>query len=94
MLTPFERRVAWVRELCEQRGVSFQDVMGRSRLARDCMVRSEAYIKFRSEGLSLPAIGRFFNRDHTTVLSGINYFMRKSNAEHKQSSNSGSVQQA
>lgn len=94
MLTPLERRVLWLRKLCEKRGVSFDDVIGRSRLARDCAVRSEAYLKFRNDGLSLPAIGRFFDRDHTTVLSGINYFIRKSYGKHKQSSDIGSGKQA
>lgn len=94
MLTPLQRRIDWLHRLCEERGVSFDDVMGRSRLARDCMVRSEAYIKFRNDGWSLPAIGRFFNRDHTTVLSGINYFMRKKNGQHKQKPDIGAHQQA
>ncbi len=94
MLTPLERRIAWLHKLCEERGVSFEDVMGRSRLARHCIVRSEAYVKFRNDGWSLPAIGRFFDRDHTTVLSGINYFMRKLNGKHKQVADLGPHQQA
>lgn len=43
--------------------------------ARDrsiCMVRWAVMATLRARGLSLPTIGRLLNRDHTTVISGLN----------------------
>ena len=42
--------------------------------ARDrpiCMVRWAVMATLRARGLSLPTIGRLLNRDHTTVISGL-----------------------
>ena len=42
--------------------------------ARDrpiCMVRWAVMANLRARGLSLPTIGRLLNRDHTTVISGL-----------------------
>jgi chromosomal replication initiation ATPase DnaA len=80
MLTPYERRVEWLRQLCEDCGVCYDDVMGRSRLKPISNVRALAYLKFRQDGLKLSAIGRFFGRDHTTVMKVTNNMM-KANSE-------------
>jgi chromosomal replication initiator protein len=72
MMTPAERRKIHVMEVCSEAGVSLQDVMGSSRLANICRVRQRLFYDFRKDGMSLPEIGRFFGRDHTTVLHGIN----------------------
>jgi chromosomal replication initiation ATPase DnaA len=68
LLTPHERRVAWLKQLCEDCGVCYNDVMGRSRFKRISNVRAVAYAKFIDDGMSLSAVGRFFGRDHTTVM--------------------------
>lgn len=72
MMTPAERRGLRVIEACVDAGVSPSDVMGSSRLAKVCRVRQRLFYEFRADGMSLPEIGRFFNRDHTTVLHGVN----------------------
>ena len=68
LLTPHERRVAWLKQLCDDCGVCYGDVMGRSRFKRVSNVRALAYHKFIEDGMSLSAVGRFFDRDHTTVM--------------------------
>ena len=78
-LTPHERRVAWLKQLCEDCGVCYRDVMGRSRKKRISNVRALAYLKFRQDGLTLPVIGRFFGRDHTTVMKVTNNMMKATN---------------
>lgn len=75
-LTPHERRVAWLKQLCEDCGVCYGDVMGRSRKKPISNVRALAYLKFRHDGLTLPVIGRFFGRDHTTVMKVTNNMMK------------------
>lgn len=52
-------------------GLSVDVLRGRSRLRRVCVVRWAVMLALRLKGLSLPAIGRLLNRDHSTVLSGI-----------------------
>jgi chromosomal replication initiation ATPase DnaA len=39
-------------------------------------VRAQAYLKFRQDGLTLPTIGRFFGRDHTTVMKVTNNMVK------------------
>lgn len=54
-----------------QHGVTVADLKGGKR-TWDCVFpRHEAMFLCRKEGNSLTKIGRFFNRDHTTVLNGI-----------------------
>lgn len=79
MMTPHEKRVAWLKQLCEDCGVCYEDVMGRSRLKRISNVRALAYLKFRQDGLTLPVIGRFFGRDYTTVMKVTNNMMKTTN---------------
>ena len=81
LLTPHERRVAWLKQLCEDSGVCYRDVMGRSRFKRISNVRSVAYLKFRQDGLTLSQIGDFFGRDHTTVVKVTNNMIRASNGQ-------------
>jgi chromosomal replication initiation ATPase DnaA len=81
LLTPHERRVAWLKQLCDDCGVCYDDVMGRSRLKRISNVRALAYLKFRQDGLTLPTIGRFFGRDHTTVMKVTNNMIKASNGQ-------------
>lgn len=61
-----------------KRRVSTADLLGPSRLQEHVRPRHEAMWAMRqvtwadgSQRYSLPTIGRFFNRDHTTVLSGV-----------------------
>lgn len=72
MLTPHERKLLRVREVCAEAEVSYEAVMGRNNFAHVSRVRQRLFLEFREMGMSLPEIGRFFDRDHTTVLHGIN----------------------
>lgn len=52
--------------------VSVKDVFGPSRYKEHVAARHEAFWEIKAQLLwSLPQIGRFFRRDHTTVLHGI-----------------------
>lgn len=58
--------------VARKHGVSKSEILGRERTARISAVRHEAYAAVRdSTGMSYPAIGRIFRRDHTTILHGI-----------------------
>ena len=54
-------------------GISTSDIMGTKRNKEISFPRHVAiYIARKTTGLSLPQIGKFFSRDHTTVMSSIN----------------------
>jgi len=57
-------------------GISIKDVRSPGRKKKIVMARHEAIAAIRRirPDLSLPAIGRFFNRDHTTILHAIRKF--------------------
>lgn len=58
--------------VAEKYGLTLLDLMGESRLARIAHPRQEAMWLIRQGGrCSLPMIGRFFGRDHTTILHGV-----------------------
>src|SRR5688572_23026474 len=48
-----------------------RDITGPSRLAYIVHARRDAMRLLRALGLSLPAIGRMLNRDHSVVLRGL-----------------------
>lgn len=59
-------------EVAERRGLSVADLKGRSRHRPVVLARQEAMYLMRHHfaHYSLPLIGSFFDRDHTTVLHG------------------------
>ena len=52
-------------------GVSVADIKGASRTPIVCRARWATMHLMRARGLSTPQIGRALNRDHTTVLYGL-----------------------
>jgi chromosomal replication initiation ATPase DnaA len=81
-LTPRERMTMKIREICERRGVSVSDVMGKSRYKNVCSARKEVYVMLRGERLSYPVIGRMFSRDHTTVVDGVRRYEHEQGFAH------------
>ncbi len=53
-------------------GLKIDDLRGYSRKQPTASARQRAYFLARNEGHSYPAIGRYFNRDHATVIHGVN----------------------
>lgn len=69
---PHERRMAVVRECAGLHGVAAHLVMGPSREADVCRARWAAMAAMRDRfGDSVIKIGRFFDRDHSTVVHGL-----------------------
>lgn len=61
-----------IREVAEAHGLSIEDLVGPSRKHAHIRARWEAMRRIKEEfDLSLPRIGRFFNKDHTTVLNAL-----------------------
>jgi len=52
-------------------GVSVRQIMSYSRRYEIAAVRQRAYLACHRNGHSFAAIGRHFNRDHTTIMSGV-----------------------
>lgn len=61
----------------EKTGVSLELLLGRSRWSRVTQARREFYWILRHRGCSLPEIGAMLDRDHTTILSGLNKLIGK-----------------
>lgn len=71
-MTPRDHSMEIIREIARQHGVSPEAILGRSRYPKDIKARHAAYAAVRErKGISYPAVGRIFGRDHTTVLSGV-----------------------
>jgi len=63
---------AIVREVAEMHGLRPDDIMARDKRDRIAAARLEAYHHIQSTGrFSYPAIGKFFGRDHTTIVTGV-----------------------
>lgn len=62
---------AIAKKVAAETGTRMPDIMGRSRLAYLCRIRELIWFIAHQNGASLPQIGRVFNRDHTTILSGL-----------------------
>lgn len=50
----------------------YLEAVSESRKTKYKLVRFEMYHALREAGYSLPQIGAFFNRDHSTILHGLN----------------------
>jgi len=61
-----------LREVAEKHGVLIEDIVGRRRQAKFMKARREACWRLYNETLwSLPKIGRFLNKDHTSILAAV-----------------------
>jgi chromosomal replication initiation ATPase DnaA len=75
-ITPRARTIGIVRDTADKHNVSYEWVMSNTRKRPVAWARQEAYYRVRmNTNLSLPQIGRFFSRDHTSVLAGIRSYM-------------------
>jgi chromosomal replication initiation ATPase DnaA len=52
-------------------GVTVEDLRGPDRRHDICEVRFKVWAALRAANYSYPHIGRYFRRDHTTILSGL-----------------------
>jgi chromosomal replication initiation ATPase DnaA len=63
----FDPEVA-ARTIAARFGVRYEDMMGPARWGTLPIARRALYRVLRAQGWSLPQIGRFVGRDHTTVM--------------------------
>lgn len=59
-------------EICTETGLTLADIRGHDRRRYFVRARQLLMFKARQAGISISEIGRFVNRDHTTVLHGVN----------------------
>ena len=68
--------------ILEKHRINWIDTIGKSQKWKYTKCRFEVYAKLNAHGWSLGQIGRLCgDRDHTTVLSGINRFLRENLTE-------------
>jgi chromosomal replication initiation ATPase DnaA len=67
------RAMKVLRSVSAEHGVSVDELRGPRRNNRLIEARRAVIQALRDCGLSLPQIGRFVHRDHTTVLHHLNY---------------------
>jgi chromosomal replication initiation ATPase DnaA len=69
-----------VDEVCKRRGVTRNEVCGRTRSRAVSYARQEIWWRIRHHPervYSYPEIARLFARDHTTILAGISAHQRR-----------------
>jgi chromosomal replication initiator protein len=67
--------------VCKRFGVRFDELLGKGRHAHLAQARHVLAWLLRQRGLSYPAIGKYLNKDHTTIMSAV----RKVDAERAKS---------
>ena len=60
-----------VEPVLQRHQLTYKDVAGRDRRGHVVAARHECMWVLRQAGMTLPKIGRFLRRDHTTVLYGV-----------------------
>lgn len=68
---PRDAIAAIVAEVSAATGISETDIMGTRRWANVSAARQLVWFIAHRNGVSLPAIGAVFDRDHTTVWHGV-----------------------
>ena len=67
--------------VAERHGLTVDDLRGSDRTKRVAWPRQEAMAAIRETGrYSLPRIGKFFNRDHTTVIHAVRRVAERTDA--------------
>jgi chromosomal replication initiator protein len=76
------------REVAAKHGVPMVDLKSARRDRPTVLARQEAIYRMRTETLrSLPEIGRFFNRDHTTALHAVRVHSKRLETANKAEAN-------
>ena len=78
LTAPFKMKAIVAKVLVEH-GLNWTDVFNTSRKQRICDVRFEIWTAMREAGYRLAQIGRLFDKDHTTILSGIRSYNGRKN---------------
>lgn len=73
--TPYERAMDEIGLIALRHGITRDDILSRKKSRHIVEARNHCFWHFRQSGKSYPQIGRFFNRDHTTVLHGVRKFI-------------------
>lgn len=64
-----------IREVCIKHNITLEAFFGPLKVMHIAMARREVFYRIAKEtDMTLPAIGRFVKRDHTTVIHGINKY--------------------
>jgi chromosomal replication initiation ATPase DnaA len=58
-------------QVARRHGLSVEDMLSRRRYAHLAVARVDLYLALRGKGWSYPAIGRFVERDHTTIIAAL-----------------------
>ena len=72
--------LALVDDVCKRRGVTLDEVCGRTRSQAVSHARQEVWWRLRhhpQRDYSYPEIARLFARDHTTIMAGIRAHVRR-----------------
>lgn len=85
-------RPAWkviAEQMCRKHGVTVAEILSPRREQRLSVIRQEIWYRLaRETTMSLPQIGKRFNRDHTSILHGIRVHARRLREGHSSVENS------
>jgi len=84
-MTNNELTLAIIKEVADQYNVRPRDIFGRETVRYISKARHAAFYEVQKKrGLSYPAIGRIFGRDHSTVHHGIRVHIKRLEKEGRQ----------
>ena len=69
-----------IRRIAREHGLTYDDIVGKSRVKHIMAARRECYIALRALGMSYPWIAKSLNRTHGAVWYGIHGKKGKQNA--------------
>ena len=68
---PHESADDMARAVAKYWALTQEELLGPRRSPLHCEARSDLYARLRAQGWSYPQIGRYVNRDHTTVMNAL-----------------------
>jgi chromosomal replication initiation ATPase DnaA len=76
-MTPAEEYEGLIRKIANENFISVETLRGRSRDRFVFEIRKVIAQELYDRGLSITRIGKYLNRDHTTILSMMGHLSRK-----------------
>lgn len=89
-ITPKDRYRHIISNVAKAYGFTYQDMVGRCKTYQRVVARQHCYFALVNLGLSYSAVGRLMDRDHSTVMHGVeqhDYRMQRAEKRAKEQGN-------
>lgn len=93
-ITPKDRYRHIIANVARAYGFTYQDMVGRCKTYQRVVARQHCYFALVNLGLSYSAVGRLMDRDHSTVMHGVeqhDYRMKRAEGRAKEQSSASAT---